>query len=208
MRNVFTCLLLGILLSSCAATKETKTPTKHQDLFLGIEENYQPKKYDRDSLFIVSPAIQLGFIDGFEVKNTYENRDKISRFVLKSLKSELNTNQHFDLGLTSKSYCDVNEVLHYINYFKSENPEWILKAPKEVLIQQEKYTVLIYLYGRYHDGSTTKVQREPYGIINFLFIDNEAEIINHVHTYKFKSSPLNFERLEKLIHREMSRFLI
>jgi hypothetical protein len=84
-----------------------------------------------------------------------------------------------------------------ITYHKFKNPEWIVKAPEEILISEKKYTILITMTARYGDTNN--------GVIYFCVINNYNKIIESVDRYEFNGSPLNNKQTKKRIQKAIAR---
>ena len=93
----------------------------------------------------------------------------------------------------------VNKVLENITYQKYKNPEWIVKAPQEILILEKKYTLLITMTGRYGDINN--------GVIYFCVINNEDKIFEIVDRFDFNGSPLNNEQMKKRIQQAIAKII-
>ncbi|TXD94481.1 hypothetical protein [Gillisia hiemivivida] len=193
MKKTLLLLLTSTIILSCGTTKQKSYP----DYVLGINENIEKKIFDKDSLNIVTPNIEIYNRVNNISERKYDDREVIKTFVIKTLKSELNKAEHFELKLMSEDYLTVNKILEMITYHKFKNPEWIVKAPEEILISEKKYTILITMTARYGDTNN--------GVIYFCVINNYNKIIESVDRYEFNGSPLNNKQTKKRIQKAIAR---
>src|SRR5690625_913033 len=132
-------LLLTILIIFSCGTQKS-----YPDYVLGINENSEKKSFDKDSLHILTPAIEIYKRVRDISYSQYGDREDVKKFVIETLKSELIKSEYYELKLMSEDYSSVNEVLEVITYHKYKNPEWIVRAPEEILIKDRKSTRLNY----------------------------------------------------------------
>jgi hypothetical protein len=195
MKKTIILILITIVFSSCVTTKQNSYP----DYFLGINENPTRKIISMDSLNIVTPGIEIYNRVNKVSHRKYDDREIIKQFVIESLKSELNKTDHYNLTLMSKDYLTINKVLERITYQKYLNPEWIVKAPNEILIEEKKYTLLITMTARYGDINN--------GVIYFCIINNDDKIIEFVDRYRFNGSPLDNYQTKMLIKIALKKII-
>lgn len=81
---------------SCTTQKKT-----YPEYVLGINDNKIRKQFDKDSLNIVTPSIEIYNSVNTTSHEKYDDREVLKRFVIKTLKSELNKSEHYDLSLMS-----------------------------------------------------------------------------------------------------------
>ena len=196
MKKITLLLLTATIVLSCGTNKQKTYP----DYVLGTKDKKQKIIYSRDSLNIVTPSIEIYN----RIKNTshrkYDDREIVKSFVIEILKSELNKSEHYELKLMSKDYLTVNKVLEEILYQKYKNPQWIVKAPEEILISEKKYTLLITMTARYGEINN--------GVIKFCVINNVAKTIESIDRYEFNASPLDNNKMKQIIQKGMSKITI
>ena len=181
-------LLLATVIFSCRINKQKTYP----EYVLGISENIDRKTFEKDSLNIVTPSIEIYKRINNVSQSKYDDREILKKSVIETLKSELNKSEHYELKLMSEDYLTINNVLEDITYQKFKNPNWIVKAPNQVLISEKKYTLFITLTARY-------------GVIYFCVINNQDKIFESVDRYDFNVSPLENEQMIKLIKKAISK---
>ncbi len=181
-------LLSLVIFINCSTVKQNNYP----DYVIGIQPKKLKKFFDKDSLHIVSPSVQIYHRVNHESYPKYNERDDIKKFIVETLKTELNKSIHYQLNLMSKDYLTINKALEKITYEKYKNPEWIVKAPEEIIISEKKYTLLINLAGHYGDMD--------HGIFYFCVINNEKQIIEFVDRYKLKNHILSTRQIKENIH--------
>ncbi len=186
-------LLLATVIFSCGINKQKTYP----EYVLGISENIDRKTFEKDSLNIVTPSIEIYKRINNVSQSKYDDREILKKFVIETLKSELNKSEHYELKFMSEDYLTVNNVLEDITYQKFKNPNWIVKAPNQVLISEKKYTLFITLTARYGDTNN--------GVIYFCVINNQDKIFESVDRYDFNVSPLENEQMIKLIKKAISK---
>ncbi|TYB76027.1 hypothetical protein ES676_06130 [Bizionia saleffrena] len=185
-------ILTSILLLSCGTQKKS-----YPDYVHGLSLNKNKKKVSKDSLFIVTPSIEIYHYVNRKSSAKYDKREIIKKFILETLKSELNKTDYYDLSLMSKDYRSVNNVLEGIISEKYKNPDWIVSAPNDILIDEKKYTVLIRTIGVY--GDSNKV------IMYFSIINNESKTIESVDRYEYDESPLETQKTKNRIKKAFSK---
>jgi hypothetical protein len=195
MKKTLLLILTATIFFNCATTKQKTYP----EYVLGTKANKERKRFDKDSLNIVTPSIEIYYRVNNVSHQKYDDREVLKRLVIETLKSELNKNEHYELSLLSKDYLTVNKVLENITYQKYKNPEWIVKAPQEILILEKKYTLLITMTGRYGDINN--------GVIYFCVINNEDKIFEIVDRFDFNGSPLNNEQMKKRIQQAIAKII-
>lgn len=193
MKKTLLLLFTTTLILSCATTKQNTYP----DYVLGIKDNMERKQFYKDSLNVVTPSIEIYHVIGSKSNRKYDDREVVKMFVVETLKSELNKNEHYELSLMSEDYLTVNKVLENITYEKNKNPEWIVKAPAEILISDKKYSLLITLTASYGDVNN--------GVIYFCVINNEEKIFETVDRYNFNVSPLDYDQMKKGIQQAIAK---
>lgn len=193
MKKTTLLLLTATIIISCGTTKQTTYP----EYVLGINKNVGKKIFDKDSLNIVTPSIEIYNRINDVSQTKYDDREIIKKFVIETLKSQLNKSEHYELKLMSENYLTVNKVLEVITYQKFKNPNWIVKAPNEILISEKKYTLLITMTARYGDTNN--------GVIYFCVINNQNKIFETVDRYEFNGSPLEYEQMKKRIQKAISK---
>jgi len=186
-------LLLATVIFSCRINKQKTYP----EYVLGISENIDRKTFEKDSLNIVTPSIEIYKRINNVSQSKYDDREILKKSVIETLKSELNKSEHYELKLMSEDYLTINNVLEDITYQKFKNPNWIVKAPNQVLISEKKYTLFITLTARYGDTNN--------GVIYFCVINNQDKIFESVDRYDFNVSPLENEQMIKLIKKAISK---
>ena len=152
-------------------------------------------KIDKDSLHIITPSIELYT----NKKGNYKYRKEITDFVIQTLKENISTAKYFNLDLMSKHYKTINSFLESRLHQKSNNPNFEISVPDELLVSEKKYTLLLSLIGVY--GSVQK------GQFNLTIIDNFDKTILTTHGYKLKGSPLNKVLLKDQIEESLKLFL-
>jgi len=195
MKKTLLLILTATIIFSCATTKQKTYP----EYVLGIKDNKERKQFDRDSLNVITPSIEIYNRVNNISHRKYDDREVVKTFVIETLKSKLNKSEHYDLSLMSEDYLTVNKVLENITYQKYKNPEWIVKAPEEILISEKKYTLLITMTGRYGDMNN--------GVIYYCVINNEDKIFEIVDRYEFNGSPLNNKQMEKRIRKAIDKII-
>jgi len=195
IKRLLLLLCTTIIIISCGTTR----PKTYPEYVLGVEENTKTKKFYRDSLNIVTPSIEIYNRINNVSHQKYDDREVVKRFVIETLKSELNKSEHDELSLMSKDYLTVNRVLEIILSQKHKNPEWIVRAPKEILIPEKKYTLLITITGSYGDMNR--------GVIYSCVINNEKKIIEYVERYQLNGSPLNKNKIQKRIKKAIAEIV-
>ena len=195
MKKTLLLILTATIIFSCATTKLKTYP----EYVLGIKNNKERKQFEKDSLNVVTPSIEIYNRVNNISHRKYDDREVIKTFVIETLKSELNKKEHYDLSLMSEDYLTVNKVLENITYQKYKNPEWIVKAPQEILISEKKYTLLIIMTGRYGDMNN--------GVIYYCVINNEDKIFEIVDRYEFNGSPLNKKQMKKRIQKAIDKII-
>ena len=171
----------------------------YPEYVLGIRDNKERKQFYKDSLNVVTPSIEIYNRVNNISHRKFDDREVIKTFVIETLKSELNKSEHYDLSLMSEDYLTINKVLENITYQKYKNPEWIVKAPEELLISEKKYTVLITMTGRYGDMNN--------GVIYYCVINNEDKIFEIVDRYEFNGSPLDNIQMKKRIQKAINKII-
>ena len=83
-----------------------------------------------------------------------------------------------------------------ILYDKYANPNWIIKAPDEILIPEKYYTILIEIVLLGNDS-----------FIEATIINNELKIIERVDRYNFKSTFINEEILSDSVKKVLSNMI-
>lgn len=193
MKKNILLFLTTLILWSCGTTKQKSYP----DYVLGITEKPSKKIFSLDSLNIVTPSIEIYKRIDNTTHRKYDDREIVKDFITTTLKAELNKTEHYELNLMSADYLTVNRVLESITYTKFKNPEWIIKAPEEILITDKKYTLLINMTVIYGEANN--------GVIYFCVINNQDKVLEYVDRYNFKGSPLNNKRLKKRIQKGISK---
>lgn len=191
MKKIITLIVIFLTLISCGITQQNSNP----DYVLGMSQNQNRKMISTDSLHIVTPGIEIYEYVNDKSSTKYDQREIVKRFIIETLKSELNKSDYYDLPLMSKDYLSVNKVLERITYEKYKNPNWIVRAPNEVLIKEKKYTILITMTASYGDSNR--------GVMYFSVINNESKIIESVDRYDFNNSPLNNQKTENRIKKAL-----
>ncbi|QSS96906.1 hypothetical protein [Psychroflexus sp. ALD_RP9] len=182
-------LLITVVISiNCSTVNQNNYP----DYVIGIQPKKLKKFFDKDSLHIVSPSVEIYYKVNDESYPKYNERDDVKQFIIETLKSELNKSAYYKLNLMSEDYLMINKTLEKIIFKKYKNPEWIIKAPEEILISKKKYTLLIMLTGHYGDTNN--------GVFYFCVINNEKRIIEVVDRYKLKKHILNTNQIKENIH--------
>ena len=194
MNKVLLLLFTAAFFYNCASK-----PKVYPHYVLGIKDSKERKLFDRDSLHVVTPAVEITYLANNTSHRKYDYREALKSFVIETLKSELNKNSHFDLSLMSEDYRSVNRVLEFITYEKYRNPKWIVKAPEEILISEEKYTLLISMYARYGDQNN--------GVIYFCVINNKDKIYEIVDRYNIKGSAIDKEAMVKRIQKALNKII-
>lgn len=192
-----TLLLLFItsIIISCGTTKQKVYP----EYVLGVKENKEIKQFYRDSLNIVTPSIEVYHRINNISHQKYNDREAVKSFVIKTLKSELPKSEYYELSLMSKDYLTVNKVLEIILFRKNKNPDWIVKAPNEILITENKYTLLMSITGSYGDSNR--------GVLYGCIINNEKKIIEYVERYQLNGSPLNNKKIKSRIQKAVKEIV-
>lgn len=180
-----------LIIFSCGTQKS------YPDYVLGINENSEKKSFDKDSLHILTPAIEIYKRVRDISYSQYGDREDVKKFVIETLKSELIKSEYYELKLMSEDYSSVNEVLEVITYHKYKNPEWIVRAPEEILINEKKYTLLVTMTARYGTRNN--------GVIYYCVINNEDKIFEFVNRYEFNGSPLNKKQMKKRIQKAITK---
>lgn len=185
-------IIILVFLYSCAATKQP-----NPNYVIGVRDKIEDILIPKDSLYIVTPDIEIYYRIDHESTPRYDKRELLKKSVIETLKFYLNKSEYYNLPLMSKSYLAVNKVLERIILKTYEHPEWIVRAPKEILIQEKKYTLLVLLAGHYGDLNN--------GVMYFVVVNNEDEIILSVDRYDFNESPLEMEATKKRIKMALSK---
>ena len=193
MKKTTLLLLTATIIISGWTTKQKSYP----EYVLGTNDKTQKIIYTKDSLNIVTPSIEIYNRINNTSHRKYDDREIVKSFVIETLKSELNKSEYYELKLMSEDYLTVNKVLEGITYQKYKNPEWIVKAPEEILINEKKYTLLITMTARYGDTNN--------GVIYFCVINNQDKTIESVDRYEFNGSPLDNNKTKKRIQKAISK---
>ena len=123
MKKTTLLLLTATIIISCGTTKQTTYP----EYVLGINKNVGKKIFDKDSLNIVTPSIEIYNRINDVSQTKYDDREIIKKFVIETLKSQLNKSEHYELKLMSENYLTVNKVLEVITYKKFKKNDFLAK---------------------------------------------------------------------------------
>ena len=183
--------LITLLFVSCSSIQSTKP-----DYLIGINKNSVKKKVQKDSILLITPrTVNFKYLN-IKASKQKEYEKLAKEVVIRTLKSELNTTKMYDLDILSKSDRSINKVLERILYDKYANPSWIIKAPDEILIPENYYTILIEIVLLGNDS-----------FIEATIINNERKIIERVDRYNFKSTFINEEILSDSVKKVLSNMI-
>ncbi len=183
--------LITLLFVSCSSIQSTKP-----DYLIGINKNSVKKKVQKDSILPITPrTVNFKYLN-IKASKQKEYEKLAKEVVIRTLKSELNTTKMYDLDILSKSDRSINKVLERILYDKYANPNWIIKAPDEILIPEKYYTILIEIVLLGNDS-----------FIEATIINNELKIIERVDRYNFKSTFINEEILSDSVKKVLSNMI-
>ena len=189
-------LILPILLTfiHCASVKKEPLP----DYVIGIQNKNTFKKVPLKEVQVVFPGAEIYIKDKnkTEIENT---RKQIQFFVLSELEKILHKKTYANLELMSKDNLTINKVLESISYKKYLHPEWIVKAPKEIINKRKKYSLLFNMYGSRSDYDG--------GIFFFYIINNETEIIEKIIRREIDSNPLDKTMIISRIKRYIPKLI-
>nr|WP_321225604.1 hypothetical protein [uncultured Psychroserpens sp.] len=191
-------ILIGVLLIiySC----KSQNIENNENYIQGIDDNYIRKKFFKDSLNLIAPIIQLRYEnDNHEIYSISKDVKIINEMTTTILKIELNKTKIHKTELNSYNKKEKNRVLEKVIHEKSLHPNWIMKAPSQILIPNEKYTLLVEIYGIYGNRNM--------GQISFAIINNIKETIEIVDKEKFSFNPKNKELMRELISKGISRLI-
>lgn len=179
-------LLTVMVLLGCKVTKQNLPKN-----VVGINKNYKLKKFQKDSLNFVTPNIELYNTKGSKSKPDFTKREILKQNIIYSLRKELKKAKYLTLELMSKDYSTITNITEGVLHNKFAKPNWIIKAPKELISNSKKNTVLISITG--HHGKQNTFH------FNLSIIDNKNKRIEYSKSYRFIFSPLNYKKVEEII---------
>ena len=194
MKKIITLIIITILLG-CKTTKGTLP-----EHVIGIDENYKTIKFQKDSLNFVTPNVELYFTKGTKSTPDYKKREILKENIIYSLRKELKNTKYLSLGLMTKDYLTINKVTENLFHNKFTNPDWIIKAPKELITESKKNTILISITGHYG-------KHESF-YLNLSIINNKGKKIEYSKSYSTHSSPLNYQKVNSIIKKAFSEIVI
>ncbi len=182
---------LLLILNSCSSTKNKALP---EDVAKIRSERFQ--KLPKDSIDIVTPYIEVYLTD----KSTQlEKQNSILQFTAGLLITELPNAEYHELPIMYEGYFAVNSVLENLTYRQWKYPDWVFKAPNEILTVGKKYSLLITMLVR--DGSMDN------GGIQGILINNQEKTIYTVERYGIVNNSTKPDKIKKGILTVMSKLL-
>ncbi|WP_040279872.1 hypothetical protein [Psychroserpens damuponensis] len=191
-------ILLICIITTIYSCKSKKVST-NKNYFIGIENNYQKRYFDKDSLNLIAPIVQLRYVNNGEHYFVSKDVTAFNDMITNILKAELNTSDIITTDLDALNQKKKNKVLEKVIHDKFSHPNWIMKAPEEIIVPNKKYTLLVEINGIYGDRNN--------GQISFSVINNITEVIEIVDKEKFYFNPKNEELVRELIARGISKLI-
>lgn len=197
LKNCFFILFTSLFVYSCGSKQYGATSGDRITSTVLGKTDMRDIRYDRDSLDIMTPAIEI--YDGRKHKIDYAPREEMINTIIDVLNNYLPKADYFLNDLMYKDALSVNIVLEGLLYEKNKFPELIISAPKELLITDKKYSLLIEHFGVYGGSNRS--------ILYLAVINNSKKTVERVDRYESKDNPLIKELLKKRITNAIDSIL-
>lgn len=165
-----------------------KSIDKLPNCVVGVDNNYVRKVISKDSIAIITPDIEIS-------KNRrpeHQTRKASQQLTLKILSSFFNKSIFYDVALMHQDRLTINKALENRLFEKYRDPKQIVLAPKEILIDKKKYSILISITGEAENNYI------PF-LMQVSIINNHNKTFELVDRYRLIKKPLNTEELTKTI---------
>jgi hypothetical protein len=178
------------ILMSCSSLKESST--KNQAKKYSLYEKLKQGKIPLDSIHIITPEIEVKEKLGNSFINHPSKRDSLREFTIQAIESELINASYIKVPFMFQNYRTINKIIEV-----RLNTEKTIKAPKEIIIKSERYTIFPLVFGYYGDLNR--------GSVALYLIDNKDELCQLIYRRNFNYSPLNTKRVRILLLRGLKK---
>lgn len=189
MKKISLFIIITILMS-CSSLKESST--KNQARKYSLYEKLKQGEIPLDSIHIITPEIEVKEKAGNSFINHPKKREFLREFTIQVIESELINASYIKVPFMFEDYRTINRVIE--GRLNSENT---IKAPKEIIIKNKRYTIFPLVFGYYGDLNR--------GRVSLYLIDNKDELCQLIYQRDFNHSPLNTERIKTFLLRGLKK---